>query len=419
MGDRIRIGIIGCGRILPAHLRGYRLLREAGVDDFRLTALVARDPEDAHRFRKRGEGPPPRPPVSHNPSDPLAAPHLYVSDFQPEEEAAVYPDVETMLAANVVDAVDITATLPVHHTAGLACLAAGKHALIQKPLAVSVTAARRLVETAEARGLTLGVTENVRYAEGARLAHWIITRGDLGAPQMVAAVSIGTPEWSPDKVVADTPWRHWKLVAGGGASLDIGVHLAHRLRYVVGEVERMTAVARVFEPRRVRRDATGAVVEEFDADADDAFFALPEFENGAVGTVSFTWAGHGEPTALPEGMAIYGSQGSLKGATLTRDGGQREDIHDRFRREATEAERERFFPLGLTDTFALGFLDWLRAIRRGDQPETSGQEGLRDLATAFAIMESATVGGPVRVADVLSGRVSAYQRDIDAHYGLA
>ena len=125
MAERIRIGIIGCGRILPAHLRGYRLLREAGVDDFRITALVARDPADAHRFRKRGEGPAPRPPVSHNPADPLAAPHCYVSDFQPDVEAEVYASVEAMLAAGAVDAVDITATLPVHHTAGLACLAAG------------------------------------------------------------------------------------------------------------------------------------------------------------------------------------------------------------------------------------------------------------------------------------------------------
>jgi predicted dehydrogenase len=418
MPNVLRIGIIGCGRILPAHLRGYRLLREAGGDDFRITALVARRPEDAHMFRKRGEGPPPRPPVSRNPGDPLAAPHLYVSDFQPEEEARVFGSVEEMLAAGAVDAVDITATLPVHHTAGLACLEAGIHVLMQKPLAVTVRAGRRLLEAAQRGNLTVGVMENVRYAAGNRQARWAIERGEIGRVQMVAAVSLGTMEWSPDKVVADTPWRHRKVEAGGGASLDIGVHLAHRLRYVIGEVEAMTAVARVFEPERVRRDASGAIVERVAADADDAFFALPQFANGAVGTVSFTWAGHGPAVALPGGMVIYGDRGSLHGQTLVRDDGTREELPELFAREADAATKERFFPHGLTDTFALPQLDWMRAIRAGGQPEMDGVEGLRDLATAYAMLESSVAGRTVAVEEVLSGEVRGYQEEIDAAYGL-
>jgi predicted dehydrogenase len=418
MAGPIRIGIIGCGRILPAHLRGYRLLREAGVDDFRIAALVARRPEDAHMFRVRGEGPPPRPPVSFNPSDPLAAPHLYVSDFQPELAATVYETPEAMLAAGAVDAVDITATLPVHHTAGLTCLAAGKHAMIQKPLAVSVRAAQLLVDAARQRGLTLGVCENVRYAEAPRLARWLIDHGHLGEPQMLAWVSVSTKEWSPDIVVADTPWRHVKVIAGGGPAIDIGVHQAHWLRYVLGEVRTMTALARTFEPERRRVGPDGATIERVPADVEDAYFALPAFESGVIGNLSFTWAGHGEMTALPDGVTVYGSRGVLKGLTLVRDGGERVDVRALFEREATPAEKERLFPLGLRDTFALGYLDWLRALRAGRDPEASGAEGLRDLATAMAILESAAAGAPVAVADVLAGRVDAYQRPINTHYGL-
>jgi hypothetical protein len=77
------------------------------------------------------------------------------------------------------------------------------------------------------------------------------------------------------------------------------------------------------------------------------------------------------------------------------------------------------FPFGLTDSFALGQYDWLCAIRDGQQPETSGWEGLRDLAAAYAIVESAHVGRRVAVDDVFEGRVREFQRGIDAHFGLA
>ena len=49
----IHVGIVGCGRILAAHLRGYQLLREAGVDDFRITAICARRADDARMYIRR------------------------------------------------------------------------------------------------------------------------------------------------------------------------------------------------------------------------------------------------------------------------------------------------------------------------------------------------------------------------------
>ena len=59
----IKIGIVGCGWILNSHLRGYKILREAGYDDFRITALAARRESDALRYVRRDAGPPPGAPV--------------------------------------------------------------------------------------------------------------------------------------------------------------------------------------------------------------------------------------------------------------------------------------------------------------------------------------------------------------------
>ena len=138
-----------------------------------------------------------------------------------------------------------------------------------------------------------------------------------------------------------------------------------------------------------------------------------------IGTAAFTWAGHGEPTGLPEGLVIFGSKGCIKGDTLYRDGQDPVGLRELFNRQAGDAERERWLPLGLTDTFAAGFYDFLRAVEARRQPEASGDEGLRDLASAFSLIESSLLGQSVAMDDVLTGEVRTAQRDIDAHYGLA
>ena len=73
----------------------------------------------------------------------------------------------------------------------------------------------------------------------------------------------------------------------------------------------------------------------------------------------------------------------------------------------------------LTDPFAIQQYDWLQAIARGGQPETDGEEGLRDLAAAFGMIESSLLGRTVTMAELLSGEVCQYQREIDDHFGLA
>jgi 1,5-anhydro-D-fructose reductase (1,5-anhydro-D-mannitol-forming) len=414
MNQPVRIGIVGAGRILPAHLKGYQLLRQAGVDTFRVTGLTSHTRRDAESYVDRHAGPAPRPPVSLAPSDPLSVSDVFVSDFQDDTDVTVFDSLAEMLAADNVDALDITATLPVHHAAGQAALRVRKHCMVQKPLAISVRAGRLLVEEARRAGASLGVMENLRYARQARIARWLIDRGYLGEVQMIAAWSIGTLEWSPDRVVADTPWRHKKVLAGGGASLDIGVHLMHEVRYLGGPIDRVYGVTRTFEPVRHLPQSADAV----ECDVDDAFFATLRFESGAVGQLTFTWAGHGSPTTMPDGLVVYGSRGCLKGGTLVLDDGSKRDALEVFEADADLATRERFFPFGLTDPFALAWLDLLRSIERGADPEASGEEGLLDLAAGFAIAESSALGCEVRLRDVVDGTVNTYQAEIDRHYGL-
>lgn len=414
----IQIGIVGCGRILNAHLQGFKQLRERGVDTFRVTALCARRVDDAYMFARRGQGPPPRPPVlDPSTGDPLAAPHTYLSDFQDDVEPLIYTDYRELIAGRQVDAVLDLTTLALHHEVGVAALDAGKHLLTQKPLAVSVRAAQRLVSLAAQRGLTLGVFENVRQSPAVRAAAWAVRTGLIGQAQAAVIGGLGGL-WSPHRVVAETPWRHHKLLGGGGGSIDIGVHQMHWLRYVVGEIAAVSATARTFEPVRYIRDVQGRVVEEVHVDVDDTYLATAVFEQGAIGQLLWSWGIHGEPLDLPGAPAVFGSNGSIRDAAVVLDGGQRLSLQEQFEQSMTDDERTRLFPLGLRDPYAIQQLDWLQAIERGGDPETSGQEGLRDLACAFAILESSALGRQVTLREILDHSADTYQREIDAHYGL-
>ncbi len=413
----VRLGVVGCGRILPAHLRGLQALVDTGLDDVRVTALCARQLDDAAMFRLRGEGPPPRPPVSNNPRDPLAAPHRYISDLHPDTLPNVYDNWRQMLDDDVVDAVLITAPVGLHHQIALDCLTANKHVLIEKPFAISVRAGRAIVDAAAKRGLVAGVAENLRYGEGARAMHWVLDQGTIGERQLWVSGGIGG-DWSPDRIVARTAWRHQKLKGGGGGSIDIGVHLFHLIRYLMGPVEEVSAYIKTLEPERIDRDDSGAELSRVQNEVEDAFFANLKFANSAIGTTFWSWGGHGEATGLAGDRAIYGTTGCIKGDEIILDDGTRAKALNRFHQDASSDLRDTYFPAGVQDTFALEMHDFLSAVSGKQTMEASGEEGLNDLATAFAILESATANRPVKVADVLSGAVNGYQEEIDQHYQL-
>lgn len=413
----VRIGIVGCGRILNAHLQGLLKLRQAGMDDFRVTALVARRAEDGYMFRKRGEGPSPRPPVlDPSTGDPLAAPHTYVSDLHTDVEARVFTDYRDMVASGTVDAVVDTSPLDLHHQVAATALEAGLHVHTQKPLAISVRAARQMVHTALDRGLVLGTFENVRQGKFARAAAWAVRAGRIGTPQMAVAGSLGGL-WSPTRVVAETPWRHRKLRAGGGGTIDIGVHQFHLLRYVFGEVDWISAYTPTLEPHRYQPDDTRRE-HPVAVTVDDTHLATIGFESGAIGQLLWSWGLHGPAIELAGTPAFYGSEGAIHGGRLHSDQGTTAELVPLFTESLTAAEKDQYFPGGLTDGFAIQGRDFLQAIQEGRQVETSGREGLYDLACAFAMLESSHAKRHMTLARILDHSEDAYQREIDEHYGL-
>ena len=412
-----RIGIVGCGRILAAHLEGYRILREAGLE-FEITALCSRKESDVLSYVKRGEGPPQREAVSNIPGDPLAVDDQYLSDFQPGVEVAVFTDYRDMIENAAIDAVNDFTIHSLHHEIALHAFARGKHVLSQKPLAVTMEGARRMCRAAEETGLTFGVFENLRFAPFTRHYAWACSEsGPAGPMQMALMGNVGT-WWAPDLIVAETPWRH-DASEGGGISLDLGPHFFDLIRYISGsEIESLSGQTAVVEPLRyLVRD--GEKVDAISCDADDTYYANFRCENGASGTMFGSWAGRGAPVTLNGGIVFYGEKGRISGDEIFLEGeSEGLVLSEMYQREAPQELQERHFPMGIVNDFALAQYDWLRAIEGGGQPECSGREGLLDLACAYAVVESNRARREVSVEEVADGSLREYQKAIDEKLGL-
>ncbi len=398
MSGKVGIAIAGCGGISHAHLRGYKILLENGIDTFRITAACDVEKDRAERVAD----------VAHQ--------------FQGDERPAVYTDFEELASDKVADAADICSSVSSHHTLALTALENGMHATIEKPFAVTVKAGLRIMQTAEEAGKVIAISENARFGQGIRMSRWALDQGYIGDQQMMVFGSTGAQVWYPDKIVAGTPWRHDKMIAGAGAVLDLGSHSFDVIRYLCGEVDEAYGVTRVLLPYRVHRDEAGGIVQKVPSNVDDVAFAILKFKSGAIGMFGTGWGGHGEATGFRDGFTIQGSKGSLKNATgnpqIALDDGAKIDVQQDFGESASLEIRERLFPKGITDTFALELLEFIRAIRTGEKPDNSGWEGLRDIVISYAITESSWFGRPVRIEDIISGKTEGYQKELNEEYGL-
>ncbi|NLF72726.1 MAG: Gfo/Idh/MocA family oxidoreductase [Candidatus Anammoximicrobium sp.] len=412
----IRIGIVGCGRIMAAHLRGYRLLREAGVDDFRIAALCSLDEDEARMYARRGEGPPQRAAVSQFAGDPLAVADEYLSDFQDDVEVQVYTDFRRMVAEAPITAVNDFTSHALHHQVAEAALNADKDLLTEKPMAVSVRAARRMCELAESHQRVLGVFQSGRYMSRTRHLQWLFESGRLGNLQLMLIGSVGA-RWAPDRVVADTPWRH-RRVEGGGISLDVGVHRFDLIRALAGEIRDVQARTAIVEPVRWGHDERGRPTQRVECDAEDTVYASFATVAGATGELTASWAGRGGGTMPGTGDVYYASGGRVSGDDVTCGDGATANLAQLYEQGCPADRKARHFPLGLSDPFALAQYEWLQAVRQRRPPETSGRDALASLACAFTVLEAAQAGRRVEVAEVASGGLEAYQRAINEHYRI-
>ena len=165
----------------------------------------------------------------------------------------------------------------VHAEASIAAAQRGLHVLCEKPLARTASEAARMRDAAAAAGVVHMAGYNYRFAPAVLLARRLIQEGRLGR-----IFHFRTRYCDDSMVDPQVPygWRHNKALAGSGVIGDLAAHSVDLARFLVGEIEAVSACSRIFTGRRPRRDGSMGVV-----DVEDALEAILEFENGAIGTL--------------------------------------------------------------------------------------------------------------------------------------
>jgi predicted dehydrogenase len=209
---------------------------------------------------------------------------------------AAVSDWRALVADERVRLFDNTGPNNLHAEPTIAAAESGKHVVCEKPLGRSAAESFEMWQRAAAAGVKHMCAFNYRFVPAVRLARELIDAGELGEIYHFRGRYL--QEWIIDPQF-ERVWRLDKDVAGSGALGDLGAHVIDLARFLVGEIRTVSGLTRTFIPER-----PGGHV-----DVDDAFEAVVDFENGAVGTIEASRFCQGRKNALT--FEINGSKGSI------------------------------------------------------------------------------------------------------------
>jgi UDP-N-acetyl-2-amino-2-deoxyglucuronate dehydrogenase len=406
--SKIKLAFIGCGGMAGAHLNGYMELKRRGIDTFDIVAVADPVEENTARFAE------------------------IINQVQTSPKVERYTDYEKMLKEQKPDGADICTPHYLHHVCAIKCFESGVNAIVEKPLGVTMKAARKMIESAKENGKIFAVAEQVRRWMGPRIVGWGINNGLIGTPRMFFAQGFFGSNTNPDVTVSDHryTWRHEKLTGGGGPIFDWGVHYADLLIYFFGDVDTVYANTRNLGGMK-HKDADSNPIPQT---VEDTSITSITFKNGVIGTWNYSHAASGRTFAY---TVYYGSKGSLYGDSNYPTSPQltlwdktiktTEELTSDFLSATDQATINRYFPpelypepAKLTGDYGviLEVYDFINAIREGRRPDLDGQDGRIAQAIPMAFFESSHCGQAVKMDDILSERVDAYQQEINDKWGI-
>ncbi len=319
--------------------------------------------------------------------------------------ANYYTDWRDMIANDEIHVFDNGGPNDLHAEPSIAAAEAGKHVFCEKPLARTAAEAKTMLDAVEKAGVKHMVAFNYRFVPAIVQIKRLIESGALGRIYHFRGVYL--QEWIMDPNIPKI-WRLDKSAAGSGALGDLGAHTIDLARYLVGEPSKVMGMTKTFIQERplLSGDGTGTV------DVDDAYTALIEFENGALGTVEASRFSKGRKNHnVIEINAEHGSvkfnlerMNELEVFWASDEPDTTQGFHNVLVSEPNHPYWENWWPqghmIGWEHTFVHEFDHFFRAIVNDTPVDPYGAtfvDGYRNAVICDAISESAETG---RMVDI-------------------
>jgi UDP-N-acetyl-2-amino-2-deoxyglucuronate dehydrogenase len=333
-----RLALVGCGRISRNHFEAL-----ARVPGLTLSAVCD---VDAERARQAGE----------------------------QQSVPWFRSYEEMLAHAPCEVVVVATPSGLHPEQGIMAARAGKHVIVEKPMAIALSAADELVHACDAAGVHLFVVKQNRLNATVQLLRRAVDKGRFGRIYMANC----TVRWArPQEYYDQAPWRGtWEF--DGGAFMNQASHYVDLIQWLVGPVESVIAKTATLA-RRIETEDSG--------------IAVLKFRSGALGAIEVTMLTY--PRNLEGSITVLGETGSVKigGTAVNRI------EHWTFANYDDDDKLVDAVNTSPPNVYGFGHEAYYRnvlAVLRGEaKPDTDGRAGRKSLELILGIYESAKTGREV------------------------
>ena len=331
-----KFGIIGTGVGADFCARGFSMIDDSGIAD--LVAVTSQREERAKDFASR-----------------------WGLELR-------YTDYGQMLQEAGIDAVVINTPHYLHYQMALDAIKAGKHTLVDKPMAVNLKQANDMIEEADKRNVKLGVIFQSRFDPAFRKVKAVAQEGKLGRLILGEAI---VKWYRTQDYYEKSSWRGCLATEGGGALINQAIHTIDLLLWIMGPPKTLWA----------QTDTVSHKIE-----VEDLAVAVLRFENEALGVVQGSTAIY---PGLPTRLEIHGTKGTviIEGETLKRWAvlGEKEGIIQGEKDGLKSWARPELVP---ATNHASVIKDFAQAISEDKEPYVDGREGRRSLELIRGIYRS-------------------------------